>query len=106
MVVDEGAAEPVEARVPVKDGMEEKDFNEIFAFTPEDFGFVEDEEAEDLAAKSDLRWLELRLEARLSHQQKIPVARVAMVKWFAGVMIAQAAAIVALVKLLPEQLPR
>ena len=33
---------------PVKDGMEEKDFDEMFAFTPEDFGFVEEEvEGED-----------------------------------------------------------
>jgi hypothetical protein len=37
-----------------------------------------DRSAEDLAAKSDLRWLELRLEARLSRiEQKIADARVA-----------------------------
>ena len=35
---------------PVKDGLEEKDFDELFAFTPEDFGFVDEaieEEEED-----------------------------------------------------------
>ena len=53
----EQALEPKEGEVsevedddsgPVKDGMEEKDFDEMFAFTPEDFGFVEEEvEGED-----------------------------------------------------------
>jgi hypothetical protein len=63
---------------------------------------LRDRTAEDLAAKSDLRELELRLEARLAQiEQKIADAPTAMIKWFAGVMIAQAAAIVALIKLLP-----
>ena len=63
---------------------------------------LRDRSAEDLAAKSDLRELELRLEARLSQiEQKIADAQIAMIKWFTGVMIAQAAAIVALIKLLP-----
>ena len=58
--------------------------------------------AEDLAAKTDLRELELRLEGRLVQiEQKIADAQIAMIKWFTGVMIAQAAAIVALIKLLP-----
>ncbi|HUF40053.1 MAG TPA: transcription termination factor NusA [Anaerolineales bacterium] len=41
-VPEPAAAEP--ERVTVKDGLEEKDFDELFAFTPEDFGFVEEEE--------------------------------------------------------------
>jgi hypothetical protein len=60
------------------------------------------EQTQDLAAKSDLRELELRLDARLGPiGQKIADAQTAMIKWFSGVMIAQAAAIVALIKLLP-----
>jgi hypothetical protein len=63
---------------------------------------LRDRTAEDLAAKSDLRELELRLDARLAPvEQKIADAQTAMIKWFSGVMIAQAAAIVALIKLLP-----
>jgi hypothetical protein len=63
---------------------------------------LRDRTAEDLAAKTDLRELELRLEARLVQiEQKIADAQIAMIKWFTGVMIAQAAAIVALIKLLP-----
>jgi hypothetical protein len=34
-------------------------------------------------------------------EQKIADARIAMIKWFTGVMIAQAAAIAALIKLRP-----
>ncbi len=45
--VPEAVGPQVPGRVPVKDGMEEKDFNEMFAFTPADFGFVEDEETEE-----------------------------------------------------------
>ena len=50
----------------------------------------------DLAAvRADLNQVETRLEG------KIEAAQVAMIKWFTGVMIAQAAAIVALIKVLP-----
>jgi N utilization substance protein A len=38
---------------PVKDGMEEKDFDEMFAFTPEDFGFVEEGVEEEDGDESD-----------------------------------------------------
>jgi hypothetical protein len=63
---------------------------------------LRDRTAEDLAAKTDLRELELRLEGRLVQiEQKIADARIAMIKWLTGVMIAQAAAMVALIKLLP-----
>jgi hypothetical protein len=63
---------------------------------------LRDRAAEDLAAKSDLRELELRLEAPLSHiEQRIADTQTAMIRWFAGVMIAQAAVIVAPIKLLP-----
>jgi hypothetical protein len=63
---------------------------------------LRDRTAADLAVKSDLRELELRLEARLTQiGQKIADAQIAMIKWFAGVMIVQAAALVALIKLLP-----
>ena len=67
---------------------------------------LRDRTAEDLAAKSDLRELELRLEARLAQlerriEQKLADVQIGLVKWFTGIMIAQAAAIVALIKLLP-----
>ena len=72
---------------------------------PRDHGLaraLRDRTVEDLAAKHDLRELELRLEARLSQiEQKIADTQTAMIKWFTGVMIAQAAVIVALIKLLP-----
>ena len=59
-----------------------------------------------LATKADLRELELRLEARLAQleqklEQKIADAQISLIKWFTGIMIAQGAAIVALIKLLP-----
>ena len=63
---------------------------------------LRDRIAEDRAARHDLRELELRLGVPLSQiEQKIADAPTAMIKWFTGVMIAQAAAIVALIKLLP-----
>jgi hypothetical protein len=66
---------------------------------------LRDRTAEELAAKSDLRELGLRLEARLTQiEQKIADAPIAMIQWFTGVMIAQAVAIVALIKLLPGEI--
>ena len=63
---------------------------------------LRDHTGETLASKSDLRELELRLETRFAQlEQKIADAQIGMIKWFTGVMIAQAAAIVALIKLLP-----
>ena len=58
--------------------------------------------SETLATKADLRELELRLEARFAQiEQKIADAQFGLIKWFTGIMIAQGAAIVALIKLLP-----
>jgi hypothetical protein len=58
--------------------------------------------SETLATKADLRELELRLEARFAQvEQKIADAQLGLIKWFTGIMIAQGAAIVALIKLLP-----
>jgi hypothetical protein len=63
---------------------------------------LRDRTAEDRAAKHDLRELELRLEVPLSQiEQKIADGQTAMIKWFTGVLIALAAAILALIKLLP-----
>jgi hypothetical protein len=56
-----------------------------------------------LATKADLRELELRLaqlETRL--EQKLADVQIGLIKWFTGITIAQAAAIVALIKLLPN----
>ena len=65
-----------------------------------------DHSHETLASKADLRECELRLEARFAQleqklEQKIDGAQVGLIKGFTGVMIAQAAAVVALIKLLP-----
>jgi hypothetical protein len=51
------------------------------------------------AVRADMRAMESRLEARIRE------ARASLVMWFAGMMIAQAAAIVVLVKLLPGGTP-
>ncbi|MGH6912668.1 MAG: hypothetical protein ACREH3_03055 [Geminicoccales bacterium] len=61
---------------------------------------------EALLSKADLREFELRLEARFSQleqalEQKIGGAQSGLTKWFTGIAVAQAAVIVALVKLLP-----
>ena len=67
---------------------------------------LRDRTAEDLAAKDALRELERRLEVRLWQiEQKIADAQTAMIKWFTGAIIAQAAVIVALIKLLPGGAP-
>ena len=67
---------------------------------------IRDRTGESLASKSDLRELEHRLEIRLAQvEQKIADTQTSMIKWFTGVMVAQAAAIVALVKLLPGAAP-
>jgi hypothetical protein len=63
---------------------------------------IRDHASETLASKADLRELELRLETRFAQlEQKIGDVQIGLIKWFTGVMIAQAAAIVALIKLLP-----
>ena len=64
---------------------------------------IRDHASETLATKTDLRELELRLDARLAQlEQKIAEAQTSMIKkWFTGIMVAQGAAIVALIKLLP-----
>jgi hypothetical protein len=63
---------------------------------------IRDHASETLATKADLRELELRLEARFAQiEQKIAEAQISMIKWFTGIMVAQGAAIVALIKLLP-----
>jgi hypothetical protein len=63
---------------------------------------IRDHSYETLASKADLRDLEPRLEVRIAQlEQKIADVQIGMVKWFTGIMIAQGAAIVALVKLLP-----
>jgi hypothetical protein len=65
-------------------------------------GMARDHASETLASKADLRELELRLETRFAQlEQKIGDVQIGLIKWFTGVMIAQAAAIVALIKLLP-----
>jgi hypothetical protein len=55
--------------------------------------------AEIAEVRADMRAMESRLEARI-HE-----SRASLVMWFAGMMIAQAAAIVALIKLLPGGVP-
>jgi hypothetical protein len=63
---------------------------------------IRDHASETLATKADLRELELRLEARFAQlEQKIAETQISTIKWFTGIMVAQGAAIVALIKLLP-----
>ena len=78
---------------------------------------IRDHSHETLASKADLHEFELRLEVRFAQleqrfetrfaqleqrfEQKIASAQIGRIKWFPGIMIAQAAAIVALIKLLP-----
>jgi hypothetical protein len=63
---------------------------------------IRDHASETLATKADLRELELRMEARFAQlEQKIAEAQTSMIKWFTGIVVAQGAAIVALIKLLP-----
>jgi hypothetical protein len=59
-----------------------------------------------MATKADLHEIELRLEVRFSQleqrlEQKLADFQISLIKWFAGMAVAQGAAIVALVKLLP-----
>lgn len=56
---------------------------------------IRDHSHETLATQTDLHDFSMKLE------QKITEAKVDRIKWFAGMMIAQGAAIVALTKLLP-----
>jgi len=63
---------------------------------------IRDHASETLATKADLREFELRLETRFAQlEQNFAEAQTSMIKWFTGIMIAQGAAIVALIKLLP-----
>ena len=74
---------------------------------------IRDHSHETLASKADLHELELRLEIRFSQleqrfsqleqrlEQKIADGQIGLIKWFTGILVAQAAAIVALIKLLP-----
>jgi hypothetical protein len=65
---------------------------------------IRDHSHETLASKADLHELELRLEARFSQlEQRLEqkIAGVQIGKWFTGIAVAQAAVIVALIKLLP-----
>jgi hypothetical protein len=67
---------------------------------------IGDHSHEALLFKADLHEFELRLEARFSQleqmlEQKIGGIQSGLTKWFAGIMVAQGAAIVALIKLLP-----
>jgi hypothetical protein len=55
-----------------------------------------------MASKADLHEPDLHLEIRFSKlEQKIADFQIGLIKWFTGIAIAQAAVIVALVKLLP-----
>jgi hypothetical protein len=57
-----------------------------------------------LITKADLRAFELRLETRFGRLEARvgqKLARTGLIRWFPGIMIAQGAAIVALIKLLP-----
>ena len=63
-------------------------------------------ETPDLATKSDLRETESRLESRVREAElrleaKIEASRTEIIKWFVTSLFAQAAVIVALLKLLP-----
>jgi hypothetical protein len=67
---------------------------------------IRDHASETLATKADLRELEQHLEARLARletriEQKLADVPIGLIKWFTGIMIAQGAVIVALIKLLP-----
>jgi hypothetical protein len=63
---------------------------------------IRDHSHETLASKADLHEFELRLEVRFAQlEQKIADVQIGMIKWFTGIMVAQGAAIVALIKLLP-----
>jgi predicted nuclease with TOPRIM domain len=62
--------------------------------------------AEIAEVRADMRAMEGRLETKIQQlETKIHEAKASMVMWFAGMMIAQAAAIVALIKLLPGGVP-
>jgi hypothetical protein len=67
---------------------------------------IRDHSHETLASKADLHELELRLDVRFSQleqrlEQKIADVQIGLIKRFTGILVAQAAAIVALIKLLP-----
>ena len=67
---------------------------------------IRDHASETLATKADFHEFELRLEARLAQletriEQKLAEVTIGLIKWFTGIMIAQGAVIVALIKLLP-----
>ncbi len=74
---------------------------------------IRDHSHETLASKADLHEFELRLDVRFAQleqrfetrfaqlEQKIADGQIGLIKWFTGMLVAQAAAIVALIKLLP-----
>ncbi len=78
---------------------------------------IRDHSHETLASKADLHELELRLDVRFSQleqrfeqrssqleqrlEQKMADVQIGLIKSFTGILVAQAAAIVALIKLLP-----
>lgn len=67
---------------------------------------IRDHASETLATKTDLREFELRMGAHLAQletriEQKLAEVQIGLIKWFTGIMIAQGAVIVALIKLLP-----
>jgi len=65
---------------------------------------IRDHHHATLITKIDLHAFELRLEARFAQFEariKQKLAPIGLIKWFTGIMIAQGAAIVALIKLLP-----
>ena len=67
---------------------------------------IRDHASETLATKANLRELEQHLEARLARletriEQKLADVPIGLIKGFTGIMIAQGAVIVALIKLLP-----
>ena len=64
---------------------------------------IRDHASETLATKAEF---ELRLETRHAQletriEQKLADIQIGLIKWFTGIMIAQGAVIVALIKLLP-----
>jgi hypothetical protein len=63
---------------------------------------IGDHSHETLLSKAGWREFELRLEVRFSRlEQKIADFQIGLIKWFAGIAVAQAVVIVALVKLPP-----
>ena len=82
-----------------------EDFEKV-GFSRDQARAIRDHASETLATKADFHEFELRLEARLAQletriEQKLAEVPIGLIKWFTGIMIAQGAVIVALIKLLP-----